>query len=106
MEHISKRIHNCCHEITTERKRITKISMMEYDVIQKVYKKDPEKRRKEKAKTNERHANSLYEFILNACRRYNLRSEYVFKIMHPSGVNWLNSIKKSIVRKIQNEQKQ
>jgi len=26
--------------------------------------------------------------------------------MHPSGVNWLNSIKKSIVRKIQNEQKQ
>jgi len=26
--------------------------------------------------------------------------------MHPSGVNWLNSLKKSINRKIYNEQKQ
>jgi len=43
---------------------------------------------------------------MNACKRYELRSEYVFKIMHPSGVNWLNSLKKSINRKIYNEQKQ
>jgi len=106
MEHISKRIHNCCHEIISERQRLAKISMLEYDVIQKVYKNDPDKRREEKAKTNERYTNSLYDFVMNACKRYELRSEYVFKIMHPSGVNWLNSLKKSINRKIYNEQKQ
>jgi len=106
MEHISKRIHNCCHEIISERQRLAKISMLEYDVIQKVYKNNASKRREEKAKTNERHANSLYEFIMNACKRYDVRSEYVFKIMHPKGVNWLNTIKKSINRKIYNEQKQ
>ena len=80
--------------------------MIEYDVIQKVYKNDPDKRREEKTKTNERYANSLYSFVLNACKRYDVRSEYIFKIMHPCGVNWLNSLKKSINIKINNEQKQ
>lgn len=104
MQEISKRIHNCCHEILSERQRLIDITMLERGVIEKMYKLDPDKKREEKRKSNERYSTNLYQFIMNACRRYELRSEYVFKIMHPQGNNWLNSIRKSIDKSTRKKQ--
>ena len=104
MQEISKRIHNCCHEILSERQRLIDITMLERGVIEKMYKLDPAKKREEKQKANERYSTNLYQFIMNACRRYELRSEYVFKIIHPQGNNWLNSIRKSIDKSTRRKQ--
>lgn len=95
MYDISKDIEKCCSEILEKKAALLDIYMVKVNTIQEFYKSDPNKRREEKRKAERKYESELFTFVLETCGKYKLRLDYIFKIMHPSGINWTNSIKKS-----------